>query len=269
MLSTPPAARHPFPSNRRWHLHDDRQPATIVAARQPSTGGVDTHKDVHVAVVLDQHGRRLDSCARSRPARSDLTSLRWASGSVPWTAGASKAPAATAPGSLDGLQPPATRPRGVPPDRRSAAIRASPTRSMPRSPPGRVSRHRSQGAPKDSTAITESLRLFGPPAERAEITYPGREPAHALLLTAPADLRSRLDQGTVRARAERCTRLRQPTPHRCIRSRHQIALRSAAHRWLHLSNEIASSTTRSPSSPRRPHRASAPGSASAPTSPPP
>ena len=27
------------------------------------TVGVDTHKDIHVAVVLDQHGRRLDSCS--------------------------------------------------------------------------------------------------------------------------------------------------------------------------------------------------------------
>jgi transposase len=37
---------------------------TTVAELTPIvTIGVDTHKDVHVAVVLDQHGRRLDSCS--------------------------------------------------------------------------------------------------------------------------------------------------------------------------------------------------------------
>lgn len=41
--------------------------------------GVDTHKNVHVAVVLDQHGRRLDSCSVPTSTAGLRRLERWSS----------------------------------------------------------------------------------------------------------------------------------------------------------------------------------------------
>jgi len=98
------------------------------------------------------------------------------------------------------------------------------------------------GAPKDTTAITESLRVLRATRRSAvKARTQTTNLLYALLLTAPAELRNRLDQGSVRARAERCARLRPAKPlesagHPLTATR--IALRSTAQRWLQLTNEI-------------------------------
>ena len=60
---------------------------------------------------------------------------------------------------------------------------------------------------------------------------------HALLVTAPADLRSRLEHGSIRDRANQCARLRHADPADPANAT-KMALRSAARRWLHLTDEI-------------------------------
>lgn len=56
---------------------------------------------------------------------------------------------------------------------------------------------------------------------------------HALLLTAPADLRADRNGGSLKSIVDRCTRLR-PGPVTDEREACKFALRSAARRWRHL-----------------------------------
>jgi hypothetical protein len=71
-------------------IHKDQQTLVIL--------GIDTHADVHVAVALDGHGRRLGvtrrACRRQRPATPRWW-LGWRS-SERWSAPASKAAVASA-----------------------------------------------------------------------------------------------------------------------------------------------------------------------------
>ena len=60
---------------------------------------------------------------------------------------------------------------------------------------------------------------------------------HALILTAPEDLRAELAGGTLTNKIRRCARLR-PGPAGTAREACKLSLRSAARRWQHLTDEI-------------------------------
>jgi transposase len=205
--------------------------------------GVDTHKDVHVAVVLDQHGRRLDSCsvATSKIGLHQLEHWssrygavdRWGiEGTSSYGAGLTRRLISHGHHVREVSRPSRTvrREKG-----KSDLIDAEVAARS-------VLAGTDLGAPKDTTAITESLRVLR--ATRRSAVKARTQTAnllYALLLTAPAELRNRLDQGSVRARAERCARLRPAKPlesagHPLTATR--IALRSTAQRWLQLTNEI-------------------------------
>ena len=96
-----------------------------------------------------------------------------------------------------------------------------------------------QGAPRAGTGVIESLRQLR--ATRRSALKARTQAAnllHALLLTAPADIRAELDQGSLKDIVQRCTRLR-PGPVSQEREACKFALRSAARRWRHLAEEIA------------------------------
>ena len=61
------------------------------------TVGVDTHLDVHVAVVKDQLGRRLATTSVATTPAGYAELLGWAEQLARWRPGASKAPAASVP----------------------------------------------------------------------------------------------------------------------------------------------------------------------------
>jgi len=63
------------------------------------TLGVDTHADVHVCVALDRLGRRLGNKSVPTKQAGYAELVGWRRGSVPWTASASRAAAASAWGS--------------------------------------------------------------------------------------------------------------------------------------------------------------------------
>jgi transposase len=62
--------------------------------------GVDTHKDVHVAVALDVQGRRLGCCSVPTTSAGLLQLEQWSIRYGTVEVWVSRAPAATAPGSL-------------------------------------------------------------------------------------------------------------------------------------------------------------------------
>ena len=64
------------------------------------TGGVDTHLDVHVAAALDEHGGLLGTASFETTPAGYAALVGWLRRSVRWCWSESKAPAATAPGSL-------------------------------------------------------------------------------------------------------------------------------------------------------------------------
>ena len=112
--------------------------------RQLVVIGVDTHKDLHVAVALDALGVRLGSCSSPQPRRGTPSSSSGVGGMERQPRSASRARARTGRGS-HGFSASGTtawsRSTGLigPP----AIARARPIRWMPRPPPGRSS----QGSP--------------------------------------------------------------------------------------------------------------------------
>jgi transposase len=95
------------------------------------------------------------------------------------------------------------------------------------------------GAPKETCTTSESLRVLR--ATRRSAVKARTQAANLLhaLLTAPGELRSRLEHGSLRVRAHRCARLR-PTDPANPADATKMALRSVAQRWLQLTAEIRS-----------------------------
>lgn len=96
-----------------------------------------------------------------------------------------------------------------------------------------------QGAPKAGAGVAEALRQLR--ATRRAAMKSRTQAAnllHALLLTAPGDLREELSQGTLKNIVHRCSGLR-PGRVNDERGACKFALRSAARRWRHLAQEIA------------------------------
>ena len=68
---------------------------SMPAAAPPVTVGVDTHLETHVAAVVDQTGRLLDTKAFAASTRGYVALVTWAESLGRWSALGSKAPAPT------------------------------------------------------------------------------------------------------------------------------------------------------------------------------
>jgi transposase len=213
---------------------------TTVAELTPIvTIGVDTHKDVHVAVVLDQHGRRLDSCSvPTTPA--GLRRLReWSSRHGQVKAWGIEGTSSYGAGLTRQLLGYGHQVREVSrPDRRSRREKGKSDFIDAELAARSVMAGTDLGAPKETRTTTESLRVLR--ATRRSAVKSRTQAAnllHALLVTARADLRSRLEHGSIRDRANQCARLRPADPADPADAT-KMALRSAARRWLQLTDEI-------------------------------
>ena len=71
---------------------------SMPAPISPVTVGVDTHLEIHVAAVVDQAGRLLDTKAFAASTRGYVALVTWAERLGQWSASALKAPAPTGPG---------------------------------------------------------------------------------------------------------------------------------------------------------------------------
>jgi len=202
-------------------------------------GGVDTHKDVHVAAVLDEHGRLLDTAAfpATAPGYRRLTGWFCGFGEVlaigvegtgSWGAGLSRH----------------LRARGL------NVIEVNRTNRQTRRRKGKTDTVDAEAAARavlsgDATVVPKAgdgpvesvrqLRVARAGAMKARTAAANQ--LHSLTDTAPEELRARLRELTTLQRARLCARLR-PNDLTHPSDAAKIALRSVASRWLALHDEI-------------------------------
>jgi transposase len=201
--------------------------------------GVDTHKDVHVAVALDVQGRRLGCCSVPTTSAGLLQLEQWSIryGTVEvWGVEGTGSYGAGLTRQLVGH---GHRVREVSrPERKVRRDKGKSDLIDAELAARSVLAGTDLGAPKETRTTSESLRVLR--ATRRSAVKARTQAAnllHALLLTAPGELRSRLEHGSLRVRAHRCARLR-PTDPANPADATKMALRSVAQRWLQLTAEI-------------------------------
>jgi transposase len=201
--------------------------------------GVDTHKDVHVAVAIDTLGRQLAQTSVTTSARGLRDLLDWArqlgedrrwgvEGTGSYGAGLTRhllgCGETVREVSRPGRRLRRDRGRSDPLDAEAAARSVLADQSLV--------------APKDSRDVSESLRQLRATRRAAvKARTQAANQLQALLVGAPDDLRASLGPGSIGQIAARCARLR---PGDVLQPREacKLSLRSSARRWLHLSVEI-------------------------------
>ena len=202
--------------------------------------GVDTHKDMNVAFAIDHLGRRVGerSAPTTESGSNDL--LSWARQLGPDRVWGIEGTGSYGAGLTRVLRAAGETVHEV--SRPNRRVRRNRGKSDPidaEVAARNVLAGQIQGAPRAGTGVIESLRQLR--ATRRSALKARTQAAnllHALLLTAPADIRAELDQGSLKDIVQRCTRLR-PGPVSQEREACKFALRSAARRWRHLAEEIA------------------------------
>jgi len=206
-------------------------------------GGVDTHKDVHVAAVLDELGRLLDTASFATTTIGYRRLHRWlcdhgevlavgVEGTGSWGAGLARFLRARAVNVVEVNRPnrQTRRRKGksdtIDAEMAARAVRAGDATAVPKAGDGPVEALRQlrlarTGAMKARTAAANQL--------------------HSLTDTAPDELRARLRSLSTLQRARLCARLR-PGDVLTPAGAAKRALRAVAHRWLALRDEITELT---------------------------
>jgi transposase len=204
------------------------------------TGGVDTHKDTHVAAALDQLGRVLGTESFPTTPTGYRSLLRWlqrfgdvtavgVEGTGAWGAGLARFLTAQ---SLEVIE--VTRPNR---QHRRRHAKSDPADAIGAA--RAVQSLEANATPKSANGTVEAIRLLQV-ARRSAMkarTQAGNQ-IHALLVTAPDDLRARfarLDTPKIVARAARLRPGSIDTPTGAAK----LALVTLARRWLALSDELA------------------------------
>ena len=202
--------------------------------------GVDTHKDMNVAFAIDHLGRRVDERIAPTTESGSNDLLRWARQLGPDRVWGIEGTGSYGAGLTRVLRAAGETVHEV--SRPNRRVRRNRGKSDPidaEVAARNVLAGQIQGAPRAGTGVIEALRQLR--ATRRSALKARTQAAnllHALLLTAPADIRAELDQGSLKDIVQRCTRLR-PGPVSQEREACKFALRSAARRWRHLAEEIA------------------------------
>jgi transposase len=204
------------------------------------TVGVDTHGDVHVAAVLNERGRLLETHSFPTTTRGHRALERWVAsfgivdaigveGTGAWGAGLSRYLCAQGYQVLEVDRPDRTarRQRG-----KSDTIDAEAAARA-------VQAGTARGVPKARTGAVEAIRALRV-ARRSAMKARSQAAAqlHSLVSTAPAAMRDELTALTVPPLASRCARFR-PSSSSDPRQATKTALRSIARRWQSLTAEIA------------------------------
>lgn len=204
------------------------------------TGGIDTHKDTHVAAALDELGRVLGTEAFPATPAGYRALNRWlcgfgtvsavgVEGTGAWGAGLARYLAAQAVEVIEVTRPNRQhRRRHAKSDPADAIGAARAVQSL-----------EADGTPKAATGSVEAIRLLQV-ARRSAIKArtQASNQIHALLVTAPEDLRASFDGLTTPKIVERAARLR-PTNIDTPTGAAKLALVTLARRWLALTNELA------------------------------
>ncbi|CAN5882412.1 hypothetical protein BH23ACT10_BH23ACT10_23700 [soil metagenome] len=205
------------------------------------TGGVDTHRDTHMAAALDHLGRLLEVAQFPATAAGYRQLLAWLHGFGPiarigiegtgvWGAGLARF--------LTG--------QGITvvevdrPDRqqRRRQGKSDPTDAIAAA--WAVLAENATGAPKTADGAVESIRMLRVARTSAlKARTQAANQLHAIVVTAPETLRATLRPLTTAALVDHASRMRPgsnlPDPHAAAKH----ALRALARRWRHLSTEIA------------------------------
>lgn len=239
--------------------------STIVQAGGTAFG-VDTHKDLNVAFALDHLGRRVDERSAPTTATGSNDLLAWARQLGPDRVWGIEGTGSYGAGLTRVLRAAGETVHEVSrPNRRVRRDRGKSDPIDAEVAARNVLAGQAQGAPKAGTGVIEALRQLR--ATRRSVLKARTQAAnllHALLLTAPADLRAELDQGSMKDIVQRCTRLRpglSPRNGKLANSRFD-PLPAAGGTFPRRS---PSSIPQSRNSPRRPHPRCSTTSASAQT----
>jgi transposase len=202
--------------------------------------GVDTHKDVHVAVAVDGLGRRLDEHSVGSGGAGSAQLLRWAQQLGNRRVWAIEGTGSYGAGLTRHLRSCGEEVREVSrPDRRTRRNRGKSDSIDAEAAARAALAGHAVGTPRAGDGTAEALRQLR--ATRRSAVKARTQAAnllHALLTTAPEDLRAELDRGTLRQKVARCAGLR-PSPAISTRTATKQSLRSAARRWQHLNEEVS------------------------------
>lgn len=203
------------------------------------TGGVDTHKDTHVAAALDQLGRVLGTEAFPTTPAGYRALLRWlhsfgsvgpvgVEGTGAWGAGLARFLTAQGVEVIEVTRPNRQHRRRYAKSDPADAIGAARA----------VLSLEAAGTPKAATGAVEAIRLLQV-ARRSAIKArtQAANQLHGLLVTAPDDLRTSFTGLTTPKIVARAARLR-PTNLDTPTGAAKLALATIARRWLALTDEL-------------------------------
>ena len=204
------------------------------------TGGVDTHKDTHVAAALDELGRMLGTESFPATPAGYRALSRWLHGFGTVTAIGVEGTGAWGAGLARFLT--AQRLEVIEVTRPNRQHRRRHAKSDPADAIGAaraVQSLEANGTPKAATGTVEAIRLLQV-ARRSAIKArtQASNQIHALLITAPEDLRSTFDGLTTPKIVARAARLR-PASIDTPTGAAKLALVTIARRWLSLADELA------------------------------
>lgn len=213
---------------------------TMTDPRHCVIGGVDTHKDVHVAAAINGLGQMLGHRSFGADARGYRELLGWlrrlgrlqavgVEGCGSWGAGLARHLLAEQVAVVEVNRPNRQRRRQrgksdpVDAEEAARAVLAGDAKALPKSADGPVE-------------CIRVLRIAMRGARKA------REQAgnqfHDLVDTAPEELRAQLRDGSLKSRIERAARFRPGPPNVAVAAT-KMAMLSVARRWLELDRELA------------------------------
>lgn len=213
---------------------------TMTETRRRVTGGVDTHKDTHVAAALDEVGRVLGTEVVPATPAGYRRLLRWlrafgevgavgVEGTGSWGAGLNRFLTAGGVRVIEVTRPNRQHRRRHGKSDPADAIGAARA----------VLAGDATGTPKSQTGTVEAVRLLRVARRSAlKARTQAANQLHAVVDTAPAELRQRLGSVNTEqlvALAARLHRCHPGTPHAAAK----LTLRVLARRWEALDNEIA------------------------------
>jgi transposase len=215
-------------------------PSTIAELDPHVIGGVDTHKDFHVAVVINMIGHVQGTARFDTTPDGYAGLLAWMTGHGPVAKIGVEGTGAYGAGLARHLSA-----AGVDvveincPDRQTRRRRGKSDPTDAEAAARTVLSGEASLTPKDSSSTTEAVRALR--VVRRSVMHNRTQAAnqiHNLVLTAPADLRAELENSSIARLAEAVMGLDEPAEIVCARTGTVIALRHLARRWQALTLEI-------------------------------
>lgn len=203
--------------------------------------GVDTHKDVHVAVALDQLGRHLGEVTVPTTNRGYGKLLHWAEGFGSVRCAGVEGTGSYGAGLARHLKAAGISVMEVERPKRRHLRRNGKSDPIDAEAAARaVLADDAAGEPKSGNGQVEMIRTLRSARQSAvKARTQAANQLQALLVTAPEDLRHRLRDLTTRDLVKTCVRFRPDPEPSEVQTATKFALRSVAQRYQRLSEEIA------------------------------